>query len=41
VLADPAVAARLGAEGRREAERNLSLSGMVDRLAALYERVSP
>jgi len=40
VLADPAVAARLGAEGRRDAERNLSLSGMVDRLAALYERVS-
>ena len=40
VLADPAVAVRLGEEGRRDAERNLSLSGMVDRLAALYERVS-
>jgi len=40
VLADPAVAARLGEEGRRDAERNLSLASMVDRLAALYERVS-
>jgi glycosyltransferase involved in cell wall biosynthesis len=40
VLADPAVAAELGAEGRRDAERNLSLPRMVERLVALYEDVS-
>ena len=40
VLAEPATAAELGAEGRREAERNLSLDRMVERLVALYEDVS-
>lgn len=36
VLADPARAAALGAEGRRDAERRLSLDRMVERLATLY-----
>lgn len=40
VLDDPAAAAELGAEGRRDAERNLSLSRMVERLVALYDDVS-
>ena len=37
VLADPARAAALGAEGRRVAEARLSLKGMVENLVALYE----
>lgn len=40
VLCDPARAADLGAEGRREAERSLSLDRMVDRLAALYRELA-
>ena len=40
VLGDPAAAARLGAEGRRDAEQNLSLNRMVERLVSLYEDVS-
>jgi starch synthase len=40
VLGDPAAAARLGAEGRRDAEQNLSLDRMVERLVSLYEDVS-
>jgi glycosyltransferase involved in cell wall biosynthesis len=40
VLADPARAAELGAEGRRDAERNLSLEEMVGRLVALYDELA-
>jgi len=40
VLADPARAAELGAEGRRDAERNLSLDLMVGRLVALYDELA-
>lgn len=40
VLADPAVGVEMGAEGRRDAERNLSLPRMVDRLVSLYDDVS-
>jgi glycosyltransferase involved in cell wall biosynthesis len=40
VLADPARAAELGAEGRRDAERNLSLDRMVGRLVALYDELA-
>jgi glycosyltransferase involved in cell wall biosynthesis len=36
VLADSARAAELGAEGRRDAERNLALETMVSRLLSLY-----
>ena len=39
VLADPARAAELGAEGRRKVEANFSHSGMVRRLVALYEEL--
>ena len=39
VLADPARAAGLGAEGRRVAEARLSLEGMVESLVALYDEV--
>jgi glycosyltransferase involved in cell wall biosynthesis len=40
VLADPLVAAELGAEARRDAEQNLSLPRMVERLLALYHDIS-
>jgi glycosyltransferase involved in cell wall biosynthesis len=40
VLADPKLAARLGAEGRRLAQAELSLEGMVERLVALYDEVA-
>ncbi len=40
VLADPAKARELGAEGRRDAERNLSLDRMVGRLVALYDELA-
>jgi glycosyltransferase involved in cell wall biosynthesis len=40
VLADPARAAELGTEGRRDAERNLSLDRMVGRLVALYDELA-
>jgi glycosyltransferase involved in cell wall biosynthesis len=40
VLDDPARAAELGAEGRRDAERNLALGTMVERLVGLYETVA-
>jgi glycosyltransferase involved in cell wall biosynthesis len=39
VLADPAVGVEMGAEGRRDAERNLSLPRMVDRVVSLYDDV--
>ena len=41
VLADPARAAELGAEGRRVAEAELSLERMVERLVALYDELMP
>jgi glycosyltransferase involved in cell wall biosynthesis len=40
VLADPARAAELGAEGRRDAERNLSLETDGGRLVALYDELA-
>jgi glycosyltransferase involved in cell wall biosynthesis len=40
VLTDPLVAAELGAEARRDAEQNLSLPGMIERLLALYHDIS-
>jgi len=40
VLADPARAVELGAEGRRDAERDLSLERMVGRLVALYAELA-
>lgn len=39
VLADPERPARLGAEGRRVAEAELSLEHMVERLVSLYEEL--
>jgi glycosyltransferase involved in cell wall biosynthesis len=39
VLADPARAAELGAQGRRVAEERLSLKRMVDRILALYDEL--
>ena len=36
LLADPARAAELGAEGRRDAERELALETMVGRLVGVY-----
>jgi glycosyltransferase involved in cell wall biosynthesis len=41
VLADRQRAAKLGAEGRRVAEAELSLEHMVERLVALYEELLP
>ncbi len=40
VLADPARAAELGAEGRRNAEADLSLERMVERLVGLYDELA-
>lgn len=40
VLADPARAVALGAEGRRVAEERLSLERMVEQLTSLYDQVS-
>jgi len=40
VLVDSERAAELGAEGRRDAERNLSLERMVGRLVALYDELA-
>ena len=40
MLDDPARAAELGGEGRRDAERNLALGTMVERLVGLYETVA-
>jgi glycosyltransferase involved in cell wall biosynthesis len=40
VLADPARAAELGAEGRRDAERDLSLERMIGGLLDLYEELA-
>ena len=40
VLADPARAAELGGEGRRDAERSLSLEQMVGRLVSLYDELA-
>jgi glycosyltransferase involved in cell wall biosynthesis len=40
VLADPARALQLGAQGRRVAEERLSLERMVERLTSLYDQVS-
>jgi len=40
VLAEPRRAAELGAEGRRDAERNLALETMVERLVGTYRAVA-
>jgi glycosyltransferase involved in cell wall biosynthesis len=39
VLADPALAARLGSNARAEAERRYDMQLAVDRLVALYDRL--